>query len=56
MDWLLEQIADHAFKPSACHHIAVGLNCKVTVSAMASVIDGIGIAIIGNFEESTDGL
>ena len=52
MDWLLEQITDHAFKPSAGHHIAVGLNCEVTVSAVAAIIDCIWIAVLGNFEQS----
>ena len=47
-----EQITHHAFKPTACHYIAVWLNSEVTVTAMAAVVNGIRVTVFGNLEQS----
>ena len=52
MNRLSEQITPHTFKPTACHYIAVWLNSEVTVTAMAAVVDGIGVTVFGNLEQS----
>ena len=52
MNRLSEKIAYHTFKPTACHDIAVWLNSKVTVSAVASVVDSIGVTVFGYLEQS----
>ena len=52
MDRLLEQVTDHAFKSPAGHHIAVGLNCEVTVSTVAAIINCVGIAVLRYLEQS----
>ena len=52
MNRFSEEISDNTFKPTACHYIAVWLNSEVTVTAMASVIDGIGVTVFGYLEQS----
>ena len=52
MNRLSEEIADNTFKPTACHNIAVGLNCKVTVTAVTAIVDGFGVTLFGYLEQS----
>lgn len=49
---LAEQIAHHALKPAAGHYIAVGLDREMAVTAMATVVYRIGVAILRNLEQS----
>lgn len=52
MKGLMEKIAHHALKSPASHYVAIGLNGKMAVAAMTAVINGVRIALFGNFEKT----
>ena len=47
-----EKITYDALKPSASHHVAVGLDGEMAVTAVAAVIDGLGITFRRNGKQA----
>lgn len=47
----MEQITNHTFKPPACHYIPIGKDREMAVSAMASIINTVRIAVFRNLKQ-----